>query len=352
MTVPVVLSVIVPVHQGQLVLPTVLDALRASDVPRDRWELIVVDDASTDDSATIAAARADRVVSLTPRPRGPAFARNRGVDVAVGDWVVFVDADVRVHADTLRRIIEVVESEAALDAVFGAYDDAPPAAGLLSQYRNLLHRYTHLSSAGESDSFWAGCGAVRRATFLAVGGFDAARYPRPQIEDIELGYRIRDAGGRILLRPEIQGAHLKRWTFWRSVKVDIVDRGLPWVRLLLERDRLTSGAQLNLKRGERSKAVAVVAAGVLLGAAIVRTSLLPLGVSLGLLALVTYANRAQFVWFRERRGLRFAVCTLPLQYLYYIVSAISVALGVGERLMRRAFRPRPQRTVSGRRPDV
>ena len=340
MTAPILLSVIVPVYQGQQVLPLVLEALRASDLPRDRWELIVVDDASTDSTATIAAIYADRVVSLTPLPRGPAFARNRGVDVAAGEWVVFVDADVRVHTDTLRQFAAVSESDPTVEAIFGAYDDAPPAAGLVSQYRNLLHRYTHLTSAGEADSFWAGCGAVRRSTFEAVGGFDAARYPKPQIEDIELGYRIRDTGGRILLRPEIQGTHLKRWTFWRAVKVDIFDRGLPWVRLLLERDRLTDSAQLNLKRGERLKAVSVVAACLLLAVAILAGWAWPVGVAIVLFGLVAFANRAQFAWFRERRGLRFAVGTIPLQFLYYVLSSTSVALGVGDRVWRRAFGPR------------
>ena len=340
---PLLLSVIVPAYQGEQVLPTVLDALRASDLPRERWELIVVDDASTDATARVAATRADAVISLPGTPHGPAYARTRGVDAARGEWVVFVDADVRVHQDTLSRFADVIKREPTVDAIFGAYDDAPPAPGVLSQYRNLLHRYVHLSSAGEADSFWAGCGAVRRAMFLAVGGFDADRFPRPQIEDIDLGYRIRDAGGRILLCPEIEGAHLKRWTFWRSMKVDLVDRGIPWVRLLLERDRLTAGAQLNLKRGERVKAAAVVAALGLLFLSIVRAAGSPVVLAIVVLAIVllagvAYSNRAQFRWFSARRGLWFAIVTMPLQFIYYALSATSVAIGLGERFVRRARR--------------
>lgn len=336
MTAPT-LSVIVPAYQGETVLPPVLDALLASDLPRGRWELIVVDDASTDRTATVAGSRADLVVSLPGTPRGPAYARNRGVEHARGDWVVFIDADVRVHRDTLTRFLAVIEGDASIDAIFGAYDDAPPAPGTLSQYRNLLHRFVHLSSAGEADSFWAGCGAVRRSTFDAVGGFDAGRYPRPQIEDIDLGYRIREAGSRIVLRPEIQGTHLKRWTFWRSVKVDIFDRGVPWVHLLLERDRLTSGAQLNLKRGERSKAVAVIGAGVLLMVAALLRTAWPAALALALLVAVALSNRAQFAWFRERRGAGFVIATLPLHFLYYVVSAASVAIAVAQRTWRRTI---------------
>ena len=201
------LSVIVPAYQGAPVLPAVLEAIRASDLPRDQWELIVVDDASTDATAQVAARHADRVLSLPGRPHGPGHARNRGVEASRGTWVVFIDADVVVHSDTLRLIAAIARTEHEVDAIFGAYDDAPPAPQFISQYRNLLHRYTHQVGAGEAETFWAGCGAVRTRAFVAVGGFDEARYPRPQIEDIELGYRLRDQGGRILLRPEIQGTH-------------------------------------------------------------------------------------------------------------------------------------------------
>ena len=58
---------------------------------------------------------------------------------------------------------------------------------MVSQYRNLLHHFVHQHGHAEASTFWAGCGAIRRAAFDAVGGFDAARFPRPSIEDIELG---------------------------------------------------------------------------------------------------------------------------------------------------------------------
>ena len=121
-----------------------------------------MDDASTDATALIAAEFADAVVRLPDRPRGPAYARNRGVEVARGDIVVFVDADVCVHTDTLRRFTAVFANEPDVSAVFGAYDTQPEAPQLVSQYRNLLHHFVHSQSAGEAETFWAGCGAIRR----------------------------------------------------------------------------------------------------------------------------------------------------------------------------------------------
>ncbi|HEV8612596.1 MAG TPA: glycosyltransferase family A protein, partial [Gemmatimonadales bacterium] len=289
-------SVIVPAHNGAAVLPLSLGALAASDLPRERWELIVVDDASRDATAVLASKWADRVVSLDGAPHGPAYARNRGVEASQGAWIVFIDADVVVHPDTLRHFAAAIEKDPGIDAVFGAYDDDPPAPGFLSRYRNLLHHYIHLCGAGEADTFWAGCGAVRRSAFQSVGGFDEARYTRPQIEDIELGYRLRDRGSRIVIRPEIQGAHLKRWTLLGSLRTDLLDRGIPWVRLLLERKRMANPANLNLKRGERVKMTLVWLGLLLLFLAVLLQSAVALAVGAVALLTVVLWNLELFRW--------------------------------------------------------
>ena len=328
------LSVIVPAHQGAGFLPETLGALAASDLPRDRWELIVVDDASTDATGTIAADWADRVVTLAAPAHGPGFARNRGVEASRGEWVAFIDADVRVHPDTLRKMTEAIARTPGLDAVFGAYDESPPYPGFLSQYRNLLHRYVHLAGAGEVDTFWGGCGAVRASAFAAVGGFDEARYPRPQIEDIELGYRLRDRGFRAFICPEIQGAHLKRWRFWGALRTDLLDRALPWVRLLLERDRIARPAGLNLRAGEPIKIALVCAALVLLVIAALwpRQDLL-LGAVVALSAVVV-SNLGMFRWFARLRGVLFALAVIPFNLLYYALSGVAVLAGLGLHLIR------------------
>ncbi len=123
---------------------------------------------------------------------------------------VFVDSDVVPHRDAFQRIRAKLEADPGLAGVFGAYDSHPEAGGLISTFRNLIPHHVHHSSPGPCTSFWAGLGAIRRETYLAVGGFDAERYSGPQVEDIELGMRLADAGRRIELDPTIQGTHLKR----------------------------------------------------------------------------------------------------------------------------------------------
>jgi GT2 family glycosyltransferase len=136
-----------------------------------------------------------------------------------------------VHPDTLARFAARFAADPALDAVMGTYDDTPAAPNFLSQYKNLFHHYVHQHCDGSISTFWSGCGAIRRPLFLTCGGFDAQRYRCPAIEDIELGTRLHAAGYRIVLDRRITATHLKRWTLGSLLKTDIVNRGVPWVRL-------------------------------------------------------------------------------------------------------------------------
>lgn len=339
------LSVIVPAYQAEGYLPETLGAIVASDLPRTDWELIVVDDGSSDQTSRVAGRWADRVVTLPGPPRGPAHARNNGAQVARGEWLVFVDADVRLLPGTLRRLRTATAAPGKLVALFGTYDADPPAPGVVSQFRNLHHRYVHLRSAGPVDTFWAGCGAVQRDAFLAVGGFDATRFPRPQIEDIELGYRLRDRGGEIRVDPQVQGAHLKNWTFRGGTVTDLLHRGVPWVQLLHERGGLIGDESLNLQAGERAKtllvgvAVAALAAAVVAGPAL---ALAGIGILLGVVAWDLPAVR----WFARLRGVPFAAAAAGLLLWYHFISGLAVVLGsaaFGWRQLRRPAGARGRR---------
>jgi glycosyltransferase involved in cell wall biosynthesis len=266
--------------------------------------------------------------------RGPARARNEGARFARGEWLVFVDADVRVHPDALRRIAAAIDADPGIVAVFGTYDADPDGGSVLSDYRNLLHRYVHCRSAGEAETFWAGCGAVRREAFTAVGGFDVARFVRPQIEDIELGYRLRDAGGRILLDPKVQGRHLKRWQLGSMLHTDFRDRGVPWMRLLLER-RGHSEPSLNTTPTEQIKVGTAAAAMLLILIAVVLRDARPMVASAALFGLLAATNAPVYHWFARHRGAFFAARVIPLHLMYYVTSAMAAAAGAVLHLLRR-----------------
>jgi len=311
---PLTISVIVPAHNAERFLPRCLDALRASTRPA--HEIIVVDDVSTDGTPRIAAERGARVLRME-RQSGPGGARNRAAAEATGDVLLFIDSDVVARPDTLARVAATFEAQPDLAALFGSYDDAPAEPSFVSQYKNLQHHFVHQQGSPEANTFWAGCGAIRRGVFLEVGGFDLEKYPVPSIEDIELGYRLRERGHRILLDKDLQVKHLKRWFFWPLLRTEIVCRAAPWSRLILECRR--TALDLNLKVADR---VSSVLAGLLV--------ILPLGALLwppalalwlACLLLVVVLNRAFYGFFLRRRGLLFTLRVIPVHLLYYLYSA-------------------------------
>ena len=349
---PVDLSVLVPVLNGRDLLPRSLGALLESDLRREDWELVVVDDGSTDGSGEWASEVADCVVTVPGGPKGPGFARNLGAQNARGDVIVLIDADVCVHPDTLRRFRERFSEADDVGAVFGAYDEVPASLDFLSQYRNLYHRYVHLRGAGEAETFWAGCGAIRRELFLSLGGFDTARYPRPQIEDIELGYRIRGAGYRIVLDPKIEATHLKRWTLKGIVRTDLLDRGVPWMRLLLENgaDR-SRDATLNVGGTEKLKTALMGVACLFLAGGLMLLEPRAAAAALLPLAVVVLLTLPTYIWFARVRGLWFALRVVPMSLLYYLISGFAVAIALALHVVERLGYPDGNRRLPEQNPD-
>jgi hypothetical protein len=265
-----------------------------------------------------------------PAGNGPAAARNAGVARTAGEIVVFVDADVEVHPDALRRLREAFVRDPGLDAVFGGYDDRPAAPAVVSRFRNLLHHHVHAGAAGPATTFWAGLGAIRREAFDAVGGFDALRYPHPCIEDIELGMRLHAAGRRIVLDPAVRGTHLKRWTLLSMLRTDVAARGAPWVALRLERGGGPGAAALNLAWGQRLAA----------GAALVGTAAALSGrsrLALAALAAMIAPNARFYALLARLGGPWLALSGVPLHLVHHLTAVASVPAGV----LLWARRPRP-----------
>ncbi len=320
------LSVVIPVRNGGLDFEHCLRRLRDSHPTES--ELIVVDDGSTDGSAALAASFGALVVRNTTS-QGPAAARNLGARVATAPVVFFLDADVAVHAETLSRVVARFEADPELSALFGSYDDAPTAPGLVSQFRNLLHHYVHqqgdfVAGARTARTFWTGCGAIRRRDFLDLGGFDPKLYKRPAIEDIEFGYRLTRAGRRIALVRDILATHLKRWTLASMVKTDIFQRGVPWM-LLMKRSGVVE-TDLNVKRGQKL-CVAIVGLTSLALAAAPWTPWLLAPVLAGLVAIVGL-NHEFYRFLARRRGWGFAVAAIPVHYLYFCCCGVSVLIAL------------------------
>lgn len=321
------ISIVIPVHSGGPALRECLASVAGADPAP--IEIIVVADGGGDSDKNAGEEFGARVL-VVPEQGGPAAARNLGAQAAAGDIVFFIDADVAVPPDTIAKVARVFAGEPRVAALFGSYDDAPARPNFLSQYKNLAHHYIHQTAREDASTFWSGCGAVRRETFLEMGGFDE-NYGSPCIEDIELGYRLRQAGHEIRLCKALQVKHLKEWRAAAFLKAEVFYRAVPWAELILHHRRLAN--DLNLRLSGRVSVVAAYSMLIALAAALIWPRALFVAGALALLLLAV--NAPLYVFFWRKRGPWFALAAIPWNWFYYFYGGLGFAIGVFRHLLGR-----------------
>lgn len=308
------ISIIIPVFSFNDDIDYCLESVFNTTYPH--FECIVVDDHSPNDMHQQLQRFPVKVVRMS-KQMGPAFARNRGVEAAKGDVLLFVDADVQIHPGTLEKVVRFFNEHPGTAACFGSYDDQLSAPNFISQYKNLLHHYIHQTSSGEATTFWSGLGAIRKNIFIKVGGFNE-NYRLPSIEDIELGYRLLKAGYQISLVKSLQATHRKRWTFFNLLRTDIFLRAIPWTKHSLAYQHLPKN--LNFKTSARwSSALVMLAVMLLLCGVSYYPLLAPLPV---LILLLLILNLRIYLFFNRKRGLWFMIRAIPMHWLYYFYSGV------------------------------
>jgi GT2 family glycosyltransferase len=306
------LTVIIPVYNDSANLAACYRALVASTRRPD--QIIVVDDGSTESLPTPPSTLPVQVMRFGAVPQSSAAARNYGLRVAWGDLIVSVDSDVAVHPDALERLERLMQAHPEVAAAFGSYDDAPADPHWISRFKNLFHHWVHQHASAEAGTFWTGLGVIRRDAIEQMGGYDTSA---DTVRDIELGMRMREAGLRILLAPEIQGTHLKRWTLPRMLRSDIMDRATPWTRMIVRARKLP--ADLNLTTGSRWSAALVWLVVLLVAAALWQPWALA-GALAALLSVVAL-NRDLYAFLFAHGGPFFGVGAVALHVLYLLYSS-------------------------------
>ena len=320
------LSVIIPVYaseaQSVILLRNALDHLRASSYQD--FEILVADDASPRGEAVKAAAQeaGARLVRLDHRS-GPATARNAAAKNAAGDILIFMDADTSAHSDTLGRFARVFSGTPKLDAAMGSYDRSPTAQGTISRFRNLLHSFVHHRARRDASTFWAGCGAVRKERFRALGGFNE-NFPRPSIEDVEFGLRLHDAGGLILLDAQIQVTHHKAWTLRSMVQTDFFARAIPWAGLL---HKYPLPLDINFTALDRISGVLAVFTLLATIVALLHGGAWWISPILGF-ALIVALKWRLFRFLAQATGYRKAIICSPLLFTYFLTSVFGLIAGL------------------------
>lgn len=338
-------SVVIPTHNARATLRESLESVFSNRGVT--YEVIVVNDASTDETEEIALEFPCRVLSVRENIMS-ANGRNLGARHAVAEILVFFDADQLMAPDTLRKYVTALREEPEVDAVVGSLTATTPMPGFFSSFKNLQHHFVHQTADPEGATLASGLMAIRADVFEEAGGFEPA-FSGASIEDIALGYKLLRKGHRVRFQPDIQMVHLKGYTFRQMIRSDIFHRAIPWTGLML-RERIFR-SDLNTRSGN---VLSVVLAWLLLPVSLVVS--IQLGVAEGIVAAGTVVaaiallNARFLARCRHHFGLWFLVRSilfLPVMYFYHgvgLLAGIAVYLRGGS-VAKKREPPKPKYDV-------
>jgi glycosyltransferase involved in cell wall biosynthesis len=180
------LSVVIPLYNAEHEIRMCLDSIFQNTWPH--FEVIVVDDGSTDNSLAVVRQYDCRIVS-SGRNMGPARARNLGVTTARADLILFLDSDTKLPADALEMFYDAFQAQPDILAVIAVPAVTSLRKGRAPDYNALRNHFSLVSADPITDYFTTQMGAIRKGAFCEAGGF-SEEYTCADIEDFELGLRL------------------------------------------------------------------------------------------------------------------------------------------------------------------
>jgi len=219
-------SIVIPAYQAASEIEACVRALNYQTIPRSWYEVIVVDDGSTDGTAA-SAERAGADLVLRIPHGGPAAARNAGLKAAKGEIVLFTDADCEPSEEWVERMLAPF-TDPEVSGAKGAYRTRQRA--LIARLVQLEYefRYERMARLPRIDFIDTYSAAYRRAVLLKAGGFDPS-FPIPSAEDVDLSFRLARAGHKLVFVPDAWVWHnhpdnlraylmrKARYGFWRAL---------------------------------------------------------------------------------------------------------------------------------------
>jgi mycofactocin glycosyltransferase len=215
-------SIIIPVHNRPEEIAHCLRSISLLDYPASKLEIIVVDDASDDDTPQVVS-RQDVQLLRMDQNRGASFCRNRGADAARGEILAFVDSDCLVSPGWLRELVPVFQSRKT--GIVGGLIDGYYQSSSLDRYEQVksslrVGNRPRRSDADDKSFYVPSCNMlVRKAEFLKAGGFGEGLQVG---EDVDLCWRMQDAGVVLEYRPlgRVLHKHRAKWKAFCARRFD------------------------------------------------------------------------------------------------------------------------------------
>lgn len=217
-TLPLV-SIVIPVKDRAADLRNCLISLQQLDYPQEKLEVVVVDDGSSDDTPQVAKALGAQLVASGATGGGPALARNKGAAHASGEILAFIDSDCTASKQWLMELLPVFADSDV--AAVGGWVDGMYSESALDRYEAVMSSLNlgrrEMSGGQGGDTFYLpSCNLLmRKEAFTSARGF---RSELQVGEDVDLTWRLRDAGWKIVYLPMGTVFHAHRSKLWPFMK--------------------------------------------------------------------------------------------------------------------------------------
>ena len=214
----------IPARNADTALKLCLEALFRNDLVA--AEIVLVDDASSDDTRALALSFQQRAGAVAfqclrlERHSGPAAARNKGLKHAKNPYVLFVDADIVLPEKSLLWVRETLDLYSHLPevvGVLGVYAEEIPWQDFLSNFKNLCTCFLYKSTDTRSPFLHTPIFCIKKEVLESIAGFDSKF---STAEDFRLGMALGARGYRFIIDRKIRGIHRKSYTFIEILRED------------------------------------------------------------------------------------------------------------------------------------
>jgi glycosyltransferase involved in cell wall biosynthesis len=312
------ISIVIPTYNAARFIPGLLDSIFSQHA--ENFEVIIVDDCSTDNTVEIAEKYPVRVIALESNA-GPAKARNIGVKKANGYIIFFLDADVIVLDGTIQAVREYFNENPESRCVIGICSTEPLNKGFVPRYMAMFE-YIHLIGTKENavSVFAPRCGAIMKNFFEEIGGYNEG-YRGADVEDFELARRINRADS-IILNRKMMVKH--QFADLRQALRNYFKRTVMWVHLFFREKKVDNAGPTAPSNG-----IAAVCAFLSL-ALLFLIPVIPLAGNIFLLLILIFliSNAKWWNFMRKEAGLSFAVPALLLNYVLGVVIMAGALYGM------------------------
>jgi len=311
------ISVIVPNHNGEKTIGRCLKAVYGSSYTS--FEVIVVDDCSTDISVSIIEQYPCKLIRLTAHG-GASKARNTGAQNSTGELLFFIDADCLVQPDTLSVVASAYQQGGPDVVLGGTYTLMPFDQHFFSIFQSVFIHCAETKNLKNPDYIATHAMVIAAGLFKTIGGFD--QHFMPILEDVEFSHRLKEKNYQLLMDEAIQVQHIFNFNLLRSLKNGFT-KSKYWTRYSIANKDLLSDSGTASQGLKFNVVSCFLSLFLLLGA--ITLGLVYLAVpAVLLLAVNLLLNRSLIHAFYRTKGLGFTV----LAVLYYTM-LYPLAVGLG-----------------------